>query len=671
MKLVKCYVSAFGKLKDFSFDFNEGLNTIKQDNGWGKSTLATFIKVMFYGIDSNKRSISENDRIKYRPWNSTEKFGGAIWFIWGDKEYKIERFFGNKDSEDTVNLYDVATGKSFSNTENLGKRIFEIDEEGFLSTTYFSQKEFEIKSNTSITAKFNSICEAQDSDAFDSALLKLENKAKKYKYRGDKGVISEIKKEIYFVDEQISKTNNSLVTSKHLKNEIIEMEKEVNALQVQTKSLTEKVAVASKMEALADKKNRYEKLSSKRQSLNENKIFAEQIFNGKTVCQKDINEVRSNLFELKNAEERISQLNSDIEKLENLNNAPKTNKGRKLNAIFYSVAILGFIAGIIQLFALGFKSIIAWVDLSVFFALIISKLIFDFTTFKKGKIDNTQQFFLTERKKEILDLEKYTREIENNISDFILGFNFGEELGKDKAVEYLDKIFNAYQNVLAELKAIDEELLELKKYEKDFNLISDKVDDLETLNSLLNNVQNEYTKKSFELGSLRSKLKVHEEIASSYNELESKKVELLERLKQAEEDYKILNLTLKFLTKADENLKTKYREPLQESLKKYFSYISDVEKKLKIDIDLDVTVEESGAEKSIEYYSKGYQNLFEICKRFALTDVLFTGEKPFIILDDPFYNLDNKKLQSALKLIEKLSLEYQIVYLVCHESRVA
>ena len=63
MKLVKCYVSSFGKLKDFSVDFNDGLNIIKQDNGWGKSTLSMFIKSMFYGIKgSNKHSIEDNER---------------------------------------------------------------------------------------------------------------------------------------------------------------------------------------------------------------------------------------------------------------------------------------------------------------------------------------------------------------------------------------------------------------------------------------------------------------------------------------------------------------------------------------------------------------------------------------------------------------------------------
>ena len=210
MKLVKCYVSSFGKLKDFSYDFSEGLNTIKQDNGWGKSTLATFIKAMFYGISSSKRSVAENERIKYRPWNSTEKFGGFIEFEWGGKTFKLERFFGTKESEDTVRLFDVQTGKAFANTENLGERIFAIDQDGFLSTTYFSQKDFQIKSNTSLTAKFNDVCEVQDSQAFDKALTNLEEKAKTYKYRGDKGLISDTKSEILEVDEKLGQLKLSI-----------------------------------------------------------------------------------------------------------------------------------------------------------------------------------------------------------------------------------------------------------------------------------------------------------------------------------------------------------------------------------------------------------------------------------------------------------------------------
>ena len=35
MKLVRLYVSSFGKLTDFNYDFNEKLNVIKKDKGWG------------------------------------------------------------------------------------------------------------------------------------------------------------------------------------------------------------------------------------------------------------------------------------------------------------------------------------------------------------------------------------------------------------------------------------------------------------------------------------------------------------------------------------------------------------------------------------------------------------------------------------------------------------
>ena len=83
----------------------------------------------------------------------------------------------------------------------------------------------------------------------------------------------------------------------------------------------------------------------------------------------------------------------------------------------------------------------------------------------------------------------------------------------------------------------------------------------------------------------------------------------------------------------------------------------------------EVKIEEKGAERDSAYFSKGYRNLFEICKRFAIIDVLYAEEKPFIMLDDPFSNLDDGKVKAALSLVEELSEEYQIIYLVCHDSR--
>lgn len=108
---------------------------------------------------------------------------------------------------------------------------------------------------------------------------------------------------------------------------------------------------------------------------------------------------------------------------------------------------------------------------------------------------------------------------------------------------------------------------------------------------------------------------------------------------------------------------------MQESLNKYLKLIAGQKITASIDTDMNITVGAFGAERETDFFSKGYRNLFEICKRFALTDILFTKEKPFIILDDPFYNLDDEKIAESLSLIKTLSEEYQIIYFVCHESR--
>ena len=48
MKLIHLHIENFGILSNFDFDFQNDLNMIKEENGFGKTTLGTFIKVMFY-----------------------------------------------------------------------------------------------------------------------------------------------------------------------------------------------------------------------------------------------------------------------------------------------------------------------------------------------------------------------------------------------------------------------------------------------------------------------------------------------------------------------------------------------------------------------------------------------------------------------------------------------
>ncbi len=109
MRLISCHIENFGKLSDFSCEFSGGLNIICEDNGWGKSTFAAFIRAMFYGLDGDrKKNLLENERKKYRPWQGGV-FGGQLVFEIKGKQYEVSRIFHDREQADEFELRDVKT----------------------------------------------------------------------------------------------------------------------------------------------------------------------------------------------------------------------------------------------------------------------------------------------------------------------------------------------------------------------------------------------------------------------------------------------------------------------------------------------------------------------------------------------------------------------------------
>lgn len=54
--------------------------------------------------------------------------------------------------------------------------------------------------------------------------------------------------------------------------------------------------------------------------------------------------------------------------------------------------------------------------------------------------------------------------------------------------------------------------------------------------------------------------------------------------------------------------------------------------------------------------------LNEICMRLALADVVYKGEKPFIIMNDCFSDLDMIDTRKAMRLLDDISGKYQVIY---------
>lgn len=669
MKLLSCYVSSFGNLKDFTYEFTEGLNTVKQDNGWGKSTFASFIKAMFYGLNDSKRTIEENERKRFSPWNSTEKFGGNLTFLWKGQKFKIERFFGNKESEDTVKLYDLATNKVFTEgkaVEDIGKRVFSIDEEGYLSTTYFSQKDFEIKSNTSITAKYNEIYEIQDTDAFDGALNKLELKIKELKSRGDKGKIAELKRSISAVNDSIERTKLSVQTIGELEKQLDTVKAEREELDKNIKQLTVKLENASKKEAEKERDKRRAAINAELKEISDKKSRALRLLNGKTVSENQIEYAEKCITNLREIGARKRTLKADVADFAPVKSAstkPNTSL-YVLAAVFVAIAVLGAVLAVFgYIWALSATG--AGVIAGIF---ALAKILSARSKTLRERESGNKLAEIYERKmRDLRECEDGEKELISGLDAFFGGFEFFAELSyEQKAVALKDaiKIIKECERVLDKLNA---ELAELNKFV--ISADTNETESVSELNEKLKVATEWYKQKVTETERIKTRIDALDLAQDSLIDAENRRDELKGQLVESERQLKILTLTMEYMLKADETLKTRYRAPLSESLNKYVKMIAGEKVSVSIDTDMKVSVNAGGAERETEFFSKGYRNLFEICKRFALTDILFTSEKPFIVLDDPFYNLDDEKLKESISLIKKLSEEYQILYLVCHESR--
>ncbi|MBO4692777.1 MAG: AAA family ATPase [Clostridia bacterium] len=130
MKINKLYISAFGKLKDFSLNLKDGFQIIFGENEVGKTTVCEFIKAMFYGTGKRSAGQSMSTREKYAPWDGSPA-GGRIYFEHSGREFFIERQFRKSDSTDKVTITDTVTGKSEVCPSDIGKTLFGISMNAF------------------------------------------------------------------------------------------------------------------------------------------------------------------------------------------------------------------------------------------------------------------------------------------------------------------------------------------------------------------------------------------------------------------------------------------------------------------------------------------------------------------------------------------------------------
>lgn len=205
MKLIRMHIDRFGGLDDFDYQFDSGLNLILEENGWGKTTMAAFIKAMFYGLESRRQKTqSYSERARFAPW-SGGKFGGSLDFEAGGRRLRILRQFGTVPKADRTEIIDLDSGKPAGiDPDHIGESLFGLDAAAFSRSVFIGQNGFSLgNAASSIHARMDqAIDTGTDVSVFDAAAADLKKTIRDYEKQGRTGEIGNLNREIQTEEER-------------------------------------------------------------------------------------------------------------------------------------------------------------------------------------------------------------------------------------------------------------------------------------------------------------------------------------------------------------------------------------------------------------------------------------------------------------------------------------
>lgn len=219
-------------------------------------------------------------------------------------------------------------------------------------------------------------------------------------------------------------------------------------------------------------------------------------------------------------------------------------------------------------------------------------------------------------------------------------------------------------------------------FKQNIEMLKEQIDNLKkVLSEKYNNIEMPNIKPLKELQELQNEkriklLQINNKIENLNNDLDTNLgrdgylKNLLEssktRLEDMQKRLSIIEKTIEYLLKAKDIVSSRYVGEINEDFKNILQKFDVTSERFMIDSEWNVSEQTNVGNKNYEYSSQGYQDIISFCQRISLIYKIYKEEKPFIVLDDTFVNLDDKMLGCAKEIVNQLSKDYQIIYICCN-----
>ena len=684
MKLLSCHIENFGKLKDFTYFFEDDLNVLFAENGWGKSTFAAFLVVMFYGFDGeNRRNEDGNERLRYRPWGGGV-YGGSVTWSSGSKTYRMMRTFGARKKDDKFSLYDDATGFICSDySDRIGEELFAIDRDSFCRTVFWSQSDHETSATTSIQAKIGDLsAQPDDLPAYDAAVKRLRREAERLRPDRSSGLIRKKEDRLTILEADQARLPALTAQLEECASKEQKLTRELNQIRSEKQQYALSVPQNSE-QATAQKRmeSSPESLSAARSGL----ISAE---GGLSSARSGLSSAESKLSSLKSARrrtiargqkvrEQYVQVKRDLRReLEASAILQKKRLGR-----IRAASAAGIMLSVI-LFALCFAGVLPR-PLLVLPVLLLAASGWALWYSSRSTSSDDGSAFLAAESENILLLEeekeryrtslralqrKLARIEEQIRAQQILCERLRSKIQKLESAAYADGGAES-AGMHSGSAGMHSDSAVITSVSAGTNsagggaipsAVARTLSDFDVREEECRSQLQEIRQQSEELrGMIRDCRASQESIPS-----------LQAEIRDLREQYNTCVKTLSYLEEARNLFTSRYMNPFLRSFRRYYGMLTGQSaESVQTDADLGIMILDQGLPRDPSLMSEGTRDMISLCRRMAMIDAMYPGEKPFLVLDDPFSNLDDERLKGGMRFLHTASLEYQILYLTCHGSR--
>ena len=618
MIITSLKISAFGKFINKTINFSDGLNIIYGENEAGKSTTHAFIKAMLFGFDKKKNKVSTDSYQKYYPWDSQNKYGGSLTFIYANCTYEIVREFSI--TEPKLEIRNLSEGGITVDDPDLflNKVLHNISRDTFDNT--ISVRQLKSAQNSSMIDELHQIISNLNTSGDMSidtlyALNLLSHKKEKLQQSKDKEATI-----IY--NRQLGNIRNleKELSNQKYDNKLPELISKKNADEKRINANTNEIENLKKI--VADNNlilNQYG--FKERKDIDALSNEASKIYLDYKPILKNRNYVFSficNVFFM-----LIGIAMIVFSSLMLVATYPSLANTLRLHDTRYS---MNFITNFIV--NLPFHPIVLiGILICVGLILLIGNIILLINNMKSRSVST---------------------ELHDILSDI-----FTEHINTDEVSE--------------------ENMRKFKKHIRDMRTTAKTIMDSEAKMISLTDENNELIEKQSEYAeTIKLQQKIQYDVESKYTELnnlriENKKIEhILETNDHINNEIESISLAIETIKSLSNEIKVSFGTHLNNTASKYISILTNNKyKSINVDNSLSVTINYEGRFMPLSQASIGTIDQIYLALRLAIADIINSNDNILpLIFDDCFAMYDNNRLEATLRFLS--SLNSQILVFTCH-----